>query len=589
MPFLRPRHDGTLALSAPNSPRRSRLSSLRHALGRTLVFSSRRPVNMIVFAAPVAVLGTVCVKAAPSNSQGVRAWTRGRQTAIRARPTTEMPVVAKVGRHMPLFVWGKYNGWYRVETHDHIFGWVDHAYLSGPELDQVREMSEANAKQASERTSDQIMFGTREALEEHYHRFGSLGALKGLKQHGVGIVLKVPAKATRRTVSVPAPRPVVAKTLAPQVRVATGPRSLESASMIMAPRPQPRVAVPDSVVAVPANSTETLTASGPSRLSTLHAGLLAKLPESSAPNQMLSVPRPPVVQIAPRKAPVVRAAAKAKPAKSARKTRESWRTKRYKARLAKRQQQRNNLRNRVGLAPKGAPVTRLQSGIIAPVSPEELMKARNSYLQNRGGSPLAPVENLAPLPGGSFAPTAPALISPASFNASNRGGSPRMLASRGLGASPVSYVVSNAQMKPRAKVALRGGSPRDRMGAAFGPGVAQQALSYRGMPYVFGSASPRRGFDCSGLVFFLLRQRGYNPPRTAAGYRSYGSPVARGAWQPGDLILFANTYKRGISHIGVYTGNNNFVHAATTGSGVRVDSLTSGYYASKYWGARRVK
>ncbi|RYF45805.1 MAG: peptidoglycan endopeptidase [Cytophagaceae bacterium] len=135
----------------------------------------------------------------------------------------------------------------------------------------------------------------------------------------------------------------------------------------------------------------------------------------------------------------------------------------------------------------------------------------------------------------------------------------------------------------------RGGSPRDRAMMAWNSGVANQALSYRGMPYIFGAASPSRGFDCSGLVYFLLRQRGLNPPRTAAGYRTYGKAVARGHWQTGDLILFANTYKRGISHIGVYLKDGKFVHAASTGKGVRVDSLSKGYFASKYWGARRVK
>ena len=124
---------------------------------------------------------------------------------------------------------------------------------------------------------------------------------------------------------------------------------------------------------------------------------------------------------------------------------------------------------------------------------------------------------------------------------------------------------------------------------AWRNGVATQALSYRGMPYRFGSASPSRGFDCSGLIYFLLRQRGLNPPRTASGYAHYGQAVGRGQWQTGDLILFANTYKRGISHIGVYLKDGKFVHAASTGQGVRVDSLYKGYFASKYWGARRVK
>ena len=137
----------------------------------------------------------------------------------------------------------------------------------------------------------------------------------------------------------------------------------------------------------------------------------------------------------------------------------------------------------------------------------------------------------------------------------------------------------------------RGGSPRDRYRDAkgdFRKDIASKALSYRGRPYVFGSSSPSRGFDCSGLIYYILRQRGYNPPRVAAGYRNYGTAVARKDLQPGDLLLFANTYKRGISHIGIYIGNNNFVHAASTRQGVRTDSLATKYFANKYYSARRI-
>jgi hypothetical protein len=373
MPFLRSRHDGTLALSAFNSPRRPRFLSLRLALKRSLALSPKRPANLLLFAAPAAVFGAVCVKAAPSATQGVRAWTSGNPTSIRSRPAKSMPVVAKVNRHMPLFVWGKFNGWYRVETHDHIFGWVEHPYLSGADLDRVREMSAAKAQAASERTSDQIMFGTREALQEHYQRFGSLGALKGLKQHGVSVVLKAPPKVARQTVA-PVTRPVVAvkRPIAPSVQVSSGPAVTTPSTSA------PRVVetVPDNVAASLANE------SGPSRLSTLHAGMLAKLPELDAPRELLSISPPPAVKIAPIKAPVVRAAAKPKPA-VARKPRESWRTRRYKARLAARQKQREQLRNRVGLTPKGTPVQRAQPNLLAPVSPEELMRARDSFLQTR--------------------------------------------------------------------------------------------------------------------------------------------------------------------------------------------------------------
>lgn len=157
-------------------------------------------------------------------------------------------------------------------------------------------------------------------------------------------------------------------------------------------------------------------------------------------------------------------------------------------------------------------------------------------------------------------------------------------------ASPSAYRPSLAYRggSPRDRAIYRGGSPRDLARARFGQGLANQAVSYRGMPYIRGADSPDRGFDCSGLVYFLLRRQGFNPPRTAAGYASFGTAVPRGAWKPGDLVLFANTYKRGISHIGVYMGNGKFVHAAMPGAGVRVDSLFSGYYSTKYYGARRI-
>ena len=148
-------------------------------------------------------------------------------------------------------------------------------------------------------------------------------------------------------------------------------------------------------------------------------------------------------------------------------------------------------------------------------------------------------------------------------------------------------VVANAQKKGPS----RGGSPRDRYRDAkgdFRKDIASKALSYRGRPYVFGASSPSRGFDCSGLIYYILRQRGYNPPRVAAGYRNYGTAVARKDLKPGDLLLFANTYKRGISHIGIYIGNNNFVHAASTRQGVRTDSLSTKYFANKYYSARRI-
>ena len=116
--------------------------------------------------------------------------------------------------------------------------------------------------------------------------------------------------------------------------------------------------------------------------------------------------------------------------------------------------------------------------------------------------------------------------------------------------------------------------------------MASQALAYRGTPYRSGGASPR-GFDCSGLVYFLLRQRGFNPPRTAAGLAGFGRSVGRNELEVGDIVLFANTYKRGVSHVGIYQGEGKFVHAPHSGSRVRTDVLFAGYYGKKYHSARR--
>jgi cell wall-associated NlpC family hydrolase len=140
----------------------------------------------------------------------------------------------------------------------------------------------------------------------------------------------------------------------------------------------------------------------------------------------------------------------------------------------------------------------------------------------------------------------------------------------------------------------RGGSPRDMVRYAmrngnFGQDMANQALGYRGMPYIRGAESPNRGFDCSGLVYYLLTRRGYKPPRTASGFASYGKPVANGDLKPGDIVLFANTYHRGVSHVGVYVGNGNFLHAANSSKGVIVSALSEKYYRGKFYGARRVQ
>jgi cell wall-associated NlpC family hydrolase len=118
--------------------------------------------------------------------------------------------------------------------------------------------------------------------------------------------------------------------------------------------------------------------------------------------------------------------------------------------------------------------------------------------------------------------------------------------------------------------------------------VVRAAYSFRGTRYVMGGTS-RSGFDCSGFTRYILScTDGVDLPRTASEQFYHGTPVSRDEMKPGDLVFFKNTYKHGISHVGIYTGNGKFVHAANSHKGVREDSLDETYYAHHFAGARRV-
>lgn len=108
-----------------------------------------------------------------------------------------------------------------------------------------------------------------------------------------------------------------------------------------------------------------------------------------------------------------------------------------------------------------------------------------------------------------------------------------------------------------------------------------------GVPYVWGGES-MRGFDCSGLVYYVLKNLGYSPNRTASTQYKMGTYVAKDDLQAGDLVFFAGTSKSGISHVGIYVGDGKFIHSPHTGDVVKYSDLTSGYYANHYYGARRI-
>jgi cell wall-associated NlpC family hydrolase/LysM repeat protein len=117
--------------------------------------------------------------------------------------------------------------------------------------------------------------------------------------------------------------------------------------------------------------------------------------------------------------------------------------------------------------------------------------------------------------------------------------------------------------------------------------VIRTAYAYRGVRYRYSGASPG-GFDCSGFTSYLYRRKGVALPHSAAEQFHQGRRVENSRLKPGDLVFF-HTTSRGISHVGIYAGDGRFVHASSARGRVRVDSLNSGYYRSRFRGARRVK
>ena len=111
------------------------------------------------------------------------------------------------------------------------------------------------------------------------------------------------------------------------------------------------------------------------------------------------------------------------------------------------------------------------------------------------------------------------------------------------------------------------------------------AKKYLGYKYTYGGSSPSTGFDCSGFTSYVFKQYGISLNRTAAGQYSNGVAVSRSNLQPGDLVMFG---KSGINHVAIYIGGGQIIHASTPSTGVRIDSLSTGYYNNNYVGARRI-
>ena len=118
--------------------------------------------------------------------------------------------------------------------------------------------------------------------------------------------------------------------------------------------------------------------------------------------------------------------------------------------------------------------------------------------------------------------------------------------------------------------------------------VLVNALSLTGIQYKYGGKSPETGFDCSGFVRYVFSQAtNLTLPPTARAIAQIGKTVKKQELQPGDLVFF-NTMKSAFSHVGIYMGDNKFIHAPSTGKTVRVENMNNGYWASRFSGAQRL-
>lgn len=116
--------------------------------------------------------------------------------------------------------------------------------------------------------------------------------------------------------------------------------------------------------------------------------------------------------------------------------------------------------------------------------------------------------------------------------------------------------------------------------------AAEHALSMVGKPYRYGGFTPA-GFDCSGLVHYSFRRAGLNVPRDTGSLRAAGEKVDRQSLSRGDLVFFDQEGKKS-SHVGIYLGDGEFVHAPSSGGRVRVDRIDARYWARHFDVARRM-
>ena len=118
--------------------------------------------------------------------------------------------------------------------------------------------------------------------------------------------------------------------------------------------------------------------------------------------------------------------------------------------------------------------------------------------------------------------------------------------------------------------------------------LVKEAMGMIGIRYKYGGNAPESGLDCSGLVRYVFKEaRGTELPRTSQEISRLGEKVDTKDLQPGDLVFY-NTLRRSFSHVGIYLGDNKFIHSPAPGGEVRIESMDIGYWKKRFNGARRL-
>ena len=132
-----------------------------------------------------------------------------------------------------------------------------------------------------------------------------------------------------------------------------------------------------------------------------------------------------------------------------------------------------------------------------------------------------------------------------------------------------------------------GSSPK-YTGSKSKQSVVAAAKRMLGVKYRYGGTSPNRGFDCSGLVQYSHKAAGIKLPRTTGQQYKHAKWIARKYLTAGDLVFFKTSISKSVSHVGIYLGNNKFIHAPSSGKRVKISSMKKKYWRKRFTGAGRV-